>query len=91
MPSFKTIDIAFIGYGAFVGLLTAILGKFGVLTAASAVPTFAVILGCILVGELVVGYIKGIPPASLISFQTRFMALAAGVLLDVALRSGLGW
>jgi hypothetical protein len=91
MPSFKPTDLAFIGYGAFLGLLAALLGKFGALTAASAIPTFAVILVGILIGELVVGYIRGIPPASLVSFQTRFLALAAGVLLDIALRSALGW
>jgi hypothetical protein len=91
MPTFKTTDIAFIAYGAVLGLIIALLSKFGVVTAASAVPGFVIILVGILVGELIVGYIKGIPPASLISFQTRFMALAVGVLVDIALRGAMGW
>ncbi len=91
MLEYKKTDVYFIAFGAVLGLLTALAGKFGYIRASDALPPFGWILVGLLLSELAASAMKGVAPAHLVSMAGRMTALACGVLLDMFLRWTMAW
>jgi hypothetical protein len=76
--------------GGALGIVTAFAASRGFITPNSAIPSFGWIVFGLLVSELVLGYIKKVPPSQLVSMPGRILALIAGLGTDVLGRSALG-
>jgi hypothetical protein len=91
MFELRKTDFYFIAWGTLLGVMTALAGKFGYLKADGALPPFGIILAGLLLSEVAFSAMKGVSPASMVSMAGRMAALACGVIVDMVLRSVMGW
>lgn len=89
MPSFTRTDLAFIGVGALLGVLTTLAGIYGWHKPDGAIPAFGVILIGLFAVEIVVAVSRGVSPITLVSMPGRIAALFMGVIVNLLSKMAL--
>ncbi len=89
MARFSRVEFLFIAAGAGLGLLVALAGQAGWLSASAAFPHYLFVLIGLGLIEVLAGLALRLPPGALVAMPARLLAFVAGVGVLALVAGGL--